>query len=77
MEQEFEDVRREVSEARTVMTAGVKLIKGIKVALDKAIANAAAAGSLDALKEFSSSLDTGTNELAQAIEENTIPEPAG
>jgi hypothetical protein len=68
----LDTLESEVAETKTVVQSAIVLIKGIKSALDEAIA----AGSVEALTRLSAELDSSTNELAAAISENTpAPKP--
>lgn len=70
----FENLTREVSEAKTVMASAKTLIEGLKAKLDTAIANLPDQTKLD---ELSAELDAGANELAAAVAANTpAEEPA-
>lgn len=66
---ELDRLTTEVSETRGVIDSAIALIRGFKAALDAAIA----AGNPAALTALSDSLDTKTNELAQAITDNPLP----
>lgn len=67
MGQELDTLVNEVSETKTIMASAKVLILGFKDRLDKAIAS----GNPEKLKELSTDLDTGANELAAAVTDNT------
>lgn len=65
MSQALEDLKREVSEQKTINQSAITLIKEIKAKLDAAGTDEAA------LAALSADLDAGQQELATAITENT------
>lgn len=65
MTNELETLTTEVEETKTVVDSAIVLIKGLKEKLDAAGTDPAK------LKALSDSLDTKTNELAEAVAANT------
>lgn len=61
------DLQKEVTETGTVVDSAITLLRGLKEALDAAIAS----GDPAALAALSAELDTKTNALAAAISANT------
>ncbi len=68
MNQSFEDLTREVSESRTLMTSATALIRGIARRL------AEAANDPKKIAALATELDQSQTDLAQAITENTPQE---
>jgi hypothetical protein len=70
---ELDALRAQVARNTEVDASAIVLLRGIKAALDAAIA----AGDPAALTELSNSLGASTDQLAAAVAENTLPPEGG
>lgn len=75
LDEKIVELTTEVQECTTIMASATTLIRGfstrLQAAIDAALAAGASAAQLQGLTDLKGALDTGGNDLATAVEENT------